>query len=103
LTHFAPYFFATGYSTYFYEKFLRENGFKILQIEHNGNYFEYVGQELWRISSMASKYSNIGFFRKLFLKVLIVPLLFLLRGFSQEDMGSQETLCFGLHILAEKE
>lgn len=103
LTHFAPYFFATGYSRYFYEKFLNENGFKILQIEYNGNYFEYVGQELRRIHSMASKYSNIGFFKKLLLKVLIVPLLFLLQGFSKEDTGSQEILCFGLHILAEKE
>jgi ubiquinone/menaquinone biosynthesis C-methylase UbiE len=102
LTHFAPYFFASGYSKYFYEKFLEENGFSILEISYNGNYFEYLAQELRRILSMGKKYSTIGVLRKLALKVLISPLLLILSSLSKNDNGSEESLCFGLHILAEK-
>jgi len=42
LTHFAPYHFYTGFNRYFYEKHLPANGFKIIDFQENGNYFEYL-------------------------------------------------------------
>lgn len=102
LTHFAPYYFSSGYSKYFYEKFLEENGFSILEISYNGNYFEYLAQELRRIPSMGRKYSQMNRVKKITIKVLIIPLLFLLQNLSKYDSRSNEMLCFGLHILAQK-
>ncbi len=102
LTHFAPYHFGTGYSKYFYEKFLEEYGFSVLEISHNGNYFEYIAQELHRIESMGKKYSKMNFLKKIMLKILIFPLLIFLNNLSKYDKKSNELLCFGLHILAEK-
>ncbi len=42
LTHFAPYHFYTGFNKYFYETSLKENGFEILEMTPNGNFFEFV-------------------------------------------------------------
>lgn len=39
LTHFAPYHFSTGFNKYFYEEILNSNGFKVLEIVPNGNYY----------------------------------------------------------------
>ena len=55
LTHFAPYHFASGLSRFFYEKYLPENGFEIMKLDFNGNFFEYVAQENRRIKSIAVK------------------------------------------------
>jgi SAM-dependent methyltransferase len=49
LTHMAPYFFQTGYSRYFYENWLKEFGFVIVDMQWNGNFFEYLAQELRRL------------------------------------------------------
>jgi len=102
LTHFAPYYYANGYSKYFYEKFLGENGFSVSEISYNGNYFEYLAQELHRIIKMGDKYSKVNIFAKFAIMCLIFPLLVLLSRLSKNDKGSEEILCFGLHILAIK-
>ncbi|MCK4918255.1 MAG: class I SAM-dependent methyltransferase [Candidatus Pacebacteria bacterium] len=52
LTHFAPYYFSNGYSKYWYEKILKENDFIISEIDYNGNYFEYLAQEIRQIPKM---------------------------------------------------
>lgn len=54
-THFAPYHFYTGFNRYFYEKHLGDNGFEITEINENGNFFEFVAQELLRVQSCAEK------------------------------------------------
>jgi ubiquinone/menaquinone biosynthesis C-methylase UbiE len=100
LTHFSPYHFYTGFNRYFYEKYLTENHFEIIEISPNGNYFEYIAQELMRVPSCANKYSNMGI--SLFNKLAIIKLLFMLKKLSQRDKESDELLCFGLHILARK-
>jgi len=58
ITHFAPYHFYSGFNKYFYENELKSNGFKIIEITTNGNYFEYLAQELRRLPSVAQKYSS---------------------------------------------
>lgn len=106
LTHFAPYFFYTGYSKYWYEKFLTDNGFTIKEIYYNGNFFSYLTQEMIRLPRVIINFSSMN----ILLKYLIILLLLLPLGFSitivfilsRFDNKSQDILCFGLHILAEK-
>lgn len=100
LTHFAPYHFYTGFSEYFYKKELEEIGFNIIEIEKNGNYFEYLAQELRRLPSIASKYTNIEMTEKEIR--LISGVISALNAKSMNDMGSSELLCFGIHVLAKK-
>ena len=57
LTHFAPYYYYNGFSRYFYEKHLQENGFEIKELFFNGNWFDYMASEIRRIPSIAEKYS----------------------------------------------
>ena len=100
LTHFAPYHFASGFSRFFYEKHLPENGFEITDLELNGNFFECVAQENRRIKSVAKKYAD----KKLtiFQKIVIHLNLQLLQKLSARDKGSSELLCYGIHVFARK-
>jgi len=100
LTHFSPYHFSTGFNRYFYEYHLQQLGFAIVNILENGNYFEYIAQELRRLPYVAEKYSQ---------KLMsgeqtkaINTLLDGLNGFSKSDLNSKELLTFGYHILAKK-
>lgn len=99
-THFAPYHFATGFNKYYYFHHLTKNGFGDIQITENGNYFEFVAQELRRISSMSKTYcgKEIG----LFTELSITFLLFALDRMSKNDRGSKELSNFGLHVTARK-
>jgi ubiquinone/menaquinone biosynthesis C-methylase UbiE len=103
LTHYSPYHFSTGFNKYYYETHLNNYGFTILEMERNGNYFEYMAQELQRLGSVAKKYSHINFFKKVLLKFATVPLLLLLQNFKNNDTSSEELLCFGYHVFARKE
>jgi ubiquinone/menaquinone biosynthesis C-methylase UbiE len=100
LTHFAPYFFQTGFSRYFYQHWLEKFGFNILDLQENGNYFEYIAQELNRLPSVANRYSSekLNCLEKKALDIVSHAL----GRFSAKDKGSSEFLCFGLHIFAQK-
>lgn len=100
LTHFAPYHFASGLSRFFYEKHLPENGFQIDGLELNGNFFEYLAQENRRIKSIAKKYANTKI--SIIHKVIIHLNLFFLEKLSAKDKGSDELLCYGIHVFARK-
>lgn len=100
LTHFAPYHYYSGYNRYFYEKFLTENGFQILELVPNGNFFEYVAQEIIRIPSIAKRFVNDG--PNIFERCALQFVLRMLERFSKKDPGSDELLCFGYHVLAKK-
>ncbi|MEI6553261.1 MAG: methyltransferase domain-containing protein, partial [bacterium] len=75
-THFAPYIFYSGFTKYFYETHLSKD-FEILEIKANGNFFEYLAQELRRMPSIAKKYTNSIFFRILY-KILVLPIIYIL-------------------------
>ena len=66
----------------------------------NGNYFEYLAQEIHRISHIAKKYSSTDISSKN--KKEIYKLNSLLQRLSDKDTGSSELLCFGYHVLARK-
>lgn len=68
--------------------------------DNNGNYFEYLAQEIRRISDVASMYSkgNMNRLERLALKTLLKTL----QKFSNQDNGSSELLSFGYHVMAIK-
>lgn len=101
LTHFAPYHFYSGFNKYFYEKILKENGFIISEISTNGNYYEFLAQELRRLPIISKKFSNRSF--SVFQRFRINNILKLLSKLSQKDIGSNEMLCFGYHLIAIKQ
>jgi len=100
LTHFSPYHFYSGFNRYWYEKILEQFGFKIIEIKENGNYFEYMAQELRRLRSIAEKYSSKKIGNSI--KGATKRILKNLNDCSKVDTGSGELLCFGYHVLAEK-
>lgn len=101
LTHFAPYHYGTGFSRYFYEHHLGRLGFRVDELLPNGNYFEYLAQELRRLSSVTDRYcaGPLSLVGRLAVKVL----LRVLGPCSKNDGGSAELLCFGWHVAATKE
>jgi len=101
ITHFAPYHFASGLSRFFYEKNLTENGFKITDLQLNGNFFEFVAQENRRIKSIVKKYAGKNL--TIFQKIIIHLNLRMLQNLSKKDKGSSELLCYGIHVFARKE
>lgn len=106
LTHFAPYHFYTGFNKYFYQHHLPANNFKIIEISPNGNYYEYIGQELKRIPSLIGQYTTskkAGFLYKLYLYGIFFLPLVLLSRLNKKNNNSQELLNFGLHIHAIKQ
>lgn len=102
MTHFAPYFFATGFSKYWLEKFLPENGFEITNLGYNGNYFEYLGQETRRLHRVIGKYfsPSLGWF--LLSKLTTWPLILYLNFLAKRSRHSEDLLCYGFNVVAKK-
>jgi len=100
LTHFAPYFFHTGFSRYFYEYWLEKLGYTIEEMQWNGNYFEYLAQELRRLPWSSKTYIGKPF--SYFNYGVIYLLLALLNTLSNNAKGSEQLLAFGLHVKARK-
>jgi ubiquinone/menaquinone biosynthesis C-methylase UbiE len=100
LTHFAPYYYANGYSRFWYEKILGGCGFEIKEIVPNGNYFEYLAQEIQRISDVSGNNLEKNIDRKEELAKMY--LLKKLANYSDKDSDSKELLNFGYHVKAIK-
>jgi ubiquinone/menaquinone biosynthesis C-methylase UbiE len=100
LTHFAPYHFYSGFNSYFYEKYLPEFGFEIKEIKNNGNFFEYLAQEVRRLPTMSRRFAGNRMQRCI--RFAMHPLLVILGVLAKHDSGSDETLCFGFHVHAVK-
>lgn len=101
LTHFAPYHFYTGYNRYFYEKHLPAHDFEIVELKANGNYFEYLAQEIRRLPWTAQRYAMKDRLSASDWSA-INKCLSLLDSLSKNDRGSAELLNFGYHVLARK-
>jgi len=100
LTHFAPYHFSSGLNRYWYEEHLPAMGISIIQITPNGNWFEFIGQEMSRARLVSRTYSS-AFFGWLMLAASI-PLRMMLAMLSKMDRGSSELLCYGYMVRAQK-
>lgn len=101
LTHFAPYHYSTGFSRYWYEHHLSDAGFRIVSCGPNGNWFQYLSQELWRIPWMGRRYSS--FLLGVISAALFIPLVSILWLMERFDKGSSEMSVFGWHVVAENE
>lgn len=97
LTHQAPHFYQTGFSEYFYKSHLGRLGFDV-EIERNGNFFEWMAQEVRRIPGAAETYTNARLGKDS--ENVLLHVLALLRELSKRDKGSSELLCYGLHVRA---
>lgn len=101
LTHFSPHFYYTGYSRYFYEYWFRELQLEIEEMSWNGNYFEYLAQELRRMAWVQEKYA--AGVRIAWVEWLAISIVLRLLGrLSQANDGSEELLAYGLHIRGRK-
>ena len=100
LTHYAPYHYSTGFSRYYYQHHLENLGFEIEEIIPNGNYFEYLAQEVRRIKNVGVEYSSKNI--NIFYKIGIYIVLALLGNLSKNDHGSHELLNFGYFVKAKK-
>ncbi len=100
LTHFSPYHYYSGYNRYFYEKHLPEQGFSIIDLVENGNYFEYLAQELRRIPQVSCEYAKIRFSPLDYIAQRWI--LRKLERCSRNDCGSKELLNFGYCVYCIK-
>jgi SAM-dependent methyltransferase len=100
-THFSPYYFFTGFSINWYRKILNKYNLKILTIKPNGNYFDYINQELCRLPRVLKHYSIFSVFSYL-LYFVIVPIVLIFWILSKFSNDSEKQFCFGYHVLAVK-
>lgn len=100
LTHYSPYFYYTGYSSRFYEYWLGELGFQIEDLQWNGNYFEYLAQEMRRLPWVGEEHAGTS--TAWLERICIDIVLGLLNRLSQHNESSEQLLAYGLHIRARK-
>jgi SAM-dependent methyltransferase len=79
---------------------LAECGFEVLELQENGNFFEYLAQEIRRLRGIAARYAGESLAETE--QSAIHTLLSALQRFSEADRGSAELLHFGCHVLARK-
>ncbi|MGZ8271523.1 MAG: class I SAM-dependent methyltransferase [Methylophilus sp.] len=96
--HFAPYHFATGFSKYWYEHHLPLRGFSIYELTSNGDWFDYLKQELVRLPAMTKKYGNWHWPLSIVLSVFSIVYLSIIKN----TRGSSELACFGWQCVAIK-
>ncbi len=100
LTHMAPYFYYSGFSEFWYKEHWKSYGFEIIEFTRYGDYFKWLLQELFRVEEMAKRYCSYELNEKEI--DAIVSCMEVMAGLSDKDMGSNELLCFGNMIVAEK-
>jgi ubiquinone/menaquinone biosynthesis C-methylase UbiE len=100
LTHFAPYHYYSGFNRYFYNQMLKETDYEILEIKPNGNYYQFLAQEVRRLSEVSQKYSKWK--HKRIINILNMLYLSLLAKIDNKNNESHELLCFGYQVFAKK-
>lgn len=101
LTHYAPYFFQTGYSKYFYEHWLGEFNFKIEEITPNGSYFSWLAQELRRLPQISKEvegHDGIPWMRR----KAMAKLIDWMEELEGKSKNPSELLALGLQVRATK-
>ena len=102
LTHYSPYHFYSGFNRYFYESVLIKFGFEITEIKANGNYFEYLAQEIRRVPEVSRRYSEYNLIHKAIFSIVLKQIIPLLGVLDKKEKNSSELLCFGYHVFAQK-
>ena len=100
ITHFAPYHFCTGFSSYFFTHWSEQMRITVSSLIANGNYFEYLAQEVRYMSQVGKKYNNAKLrFRENVAQRLILS--FLQRN-SKLSSDTSELQCFGYFYVGIK-
>ena len=98
LVHFAPYYYSTGFSEFWYKYHLQANGFLIEKIEANGDWFSLVRQEIIRLPGMSMRYNKwllpLAFFAS--------GIGFLLLSLFGSKTQTSSLACFGYFVVARK-
>ncbi|MDR1090486.1 MAG: class I SAM-dependent methyltransferase [Prevotella sp.] len=100
LTHQSPYFFATGFSRFYYNRMLQDQGFENIETLANGSYFEYMAQESKRLNGISRKYAGKPL--SLYQKIITGLFLRILDKLNKKDKNSSELLCFSYFVKAGK-
>lgn len=99
LTHFAPFHYCDGFNKYFYQFHLERLGFENIEITPNGNYFEYMAQEMHRLPFIVSEFSKRNTF---FVKVISRLMTMIYKFYEARSINKDSLLCFGFHVKAVK-
>lgn len=99
--HMAPFYYFTGFSKYWYEQVLQDEGFKILELKSNGNFSDYLCEKLIIAPIILRKYSVIGIAYYL-IYLFVLPLVLVIHLFSKLIRESGQESCFGYYVLAKK-
>ncbi len=105
MTHFAPYHYATGFSSFFYRHHFEELGLEVVTLQANGGYFDFLEQELSRTAHIYRKYTKtkMSFVKREILKLAAR----IAKGAADDDgeklsRGSSELMTQGWHVVAKK-
>jgi len=98
--HFSPYFYCSGFSRNFYEHWLGVFGYEIVELKYNGNFFEFLAQELRRLRTVARDY--VGQPPGWLERRAIGCLLRFLDRLSRTDQRSHELAAYGIFVRAVK-
>jgi len=91
LRHFDPYFFSSGYSDRWYQKFLGDTGMTIRTLEPVGDYFSWMAVEIARTAKVSSILSRL----------FLLPIFLYYMGRKKTE-ASVNALCMGYHVVATK-
>lgn len=97
MVHQAPFHFCTGFSRYWYEHQLGKRGFRILELVPNGDWYDYLKQEICRLPIMERQKGNWAWPVALGYALLGLGYFKIRSRKSAADFG-----CFGYHCVAER-
>lgn len=92
LRHMDPYYFYSGFSDRWFEKFLSDNGLRIEYMEPVGDYYRWLAVEMARTAHSHS----------IFAKMALVP-AFLYFFNQKKTAASVDALCMGYHVVATRQ
>jgi len=101
LVHFAPYYFSNGFSRYWYQHHLTQRGFEVVKLEANGDWYEFLSQEIARLPSMLARRSKLiaaAFLPASALMLAVARVAGLLGGSAR----TTDVAVLGYHCLARK-
>jgi SAM-dependent methyltransferase len=100
LTHYAPYHFFSGFNRYLYQNVLPKCGYEIVEMVSNGDYFDYLAQEIRRLPKVVRSYGGavIGPLAR----IADILLLRRLDRLRRRVAGTEDLCCYGYHVVARK-
>lgn len=98
--HFAPYFFCSGFSKFFYNRYLPEAGLSIVKQDFNGSLFEYLAMIIRQLPAHGNKYSGLTLSRNE--EYAMVTILKALQRAENTDSGSWEFCAADVMLVANK-